>query len=92
MLPDKVRAQLARGPDPDPAECRVCEALDEVLYGTHRYSSPAARLMDWHMGYDLYFPDENWRLGRGPECYRRCLLVYVAAGWPGDLAAVTFPC
>jgi len=41
-----------------------------------------ALLHDWHQGWQLYEAKAIANPGQGPECYRRCLLIYRAAGWP----------
>lgn len=81
-LPLHCKQILARGPvpedeidtDPD-GDCRVCAALDHVYWR----NGAAAKLMDWHQGWDLFWPDQTWKFGTGDEVYRRCCVIYEAA-------------
>lgn len=81
--------------DPD-GDCRVCAALDPWMFGDYgQQLSPAQRradraaveLIDWHQGWDLKQVVPGFLLGRGLECFRRCVVIYRAAGWEGEVEA-----
>lgn len=99
LLPERALVVLRKGPvpwgpagddDPD-GDCRTCAALDEWAFsgGNYRFGKEARaalRLFDWHQGWDLR-DTPGFMLGRGTECFRRCVVIYRAAGWTGDVEA-----
>ena len=75
-LPKSIRHKLRYGPIVgNDAPCRICDVMDQL---------PSAgfigRLFAWHLGVDIHGPYGE-KLGTGEECYRRCLIIYRAAGW-----------
>jgi len=76
--------------DTSPLECRCCQALNwdglsEETQGILRAGGHRAlsKLSYYHNGPDLFLDSFRTipRPGAGPESYRRCLLIYRAAGW-----------
>lgn len=101
-LPIESRVALMLGPIAQTAPddigcCRVCEALEWALWPS-RDRRPAQRLaeamalalFDWHQGWDL-LGTPGFNLGDGPEVYRRCCVIYEAAGWRGPETVVLGP-
>lgn len=78
FLPQRTRDMLAEGPWPEPF-CGVCRALEEFTV-----SGAAGALIDYH---DTPFrrngDTTHWR--EGHEVYARCLEIYRAAGWQGEV-------
>jgi len=96
LLPEKMRQRLARGPvttstevaQTSPLECRCCQALSMVPENAPESVEDAvARLILYHQGSDLYAPHHPTDIGNTPECYRRCVLIYRAAGWSPSAAS-----
>lgn len=77
------------------ANCRACVALARIVFMddwdramTFGYSRSdtqriATWLWNWHHCYDLSGGGRWFDFGNCPEGYRRCLVLYRAAGWNG---------
>lgn len=104
-LPVEARVILMLGPiamtaPEDVGDCRVCVALERwaALGGYMGGPPPSGRLVealalslfDWHQGWDL-MGTRGFLLGRGAEVYRRCCVIYEAAGWRGPETVVLGP-
>lgn len=74
-LPPIILQELRSGPIPGKnAPCRICQVMDELPgFGF------TGKLFAWHLGIDIHGVDGE--VGTGDECYRRCLVIYRAAGW-----------
>lgn len=93
LLPEEVRRVLARGPvddgpagdfDPD-GPCRCCAALGILQsWPECRSRRAAVWLSEYHFGVDVH--DNKEEMGDGPECFRRCVVIYRAAGWTSEVS------
>lgn len=73
-------------PDHYVAACRVCVALEHMVFGKGwpgKEVRAAVYLWDWHHCSQLSAGGRWFDFGNCPEGYRRCLVIYRAAGWPG---------
>jgi hypothetical protein len=74
-LPPSILYLLQQGPIPgEKSPCWICEVMGD-LPG----SGFTGKLFAWHLGVDIHGIDGP--VGTGDECYRRCLVIYRAAGW-----------
>lgn len=74
-LPRPTRRKLQMGPiEGINAPCRICQVM--AGFPSRGFTG---RLFAWHLGIDFHGVDG--KIGTGAECYRRCLIIYRAAGW-----------
>lgn len=66
---------------------RYSNGMGRVSSAQRRGVIAAVKLLDWHQGWDLKEVVPGFMLGRGLECFRRCVVLYRAAGWEGEVEA-----
>lgn len=100
LLPIEVRVPLMLGPiaqsaPEDVGDCRVCEAIErwwEIGMASTLAEEAAVQVYRWHQGGDLAcMAHGGFTPGQGAEVYRRCCVIYEAAGWRGPETVVLGP-
>jgi hypothetical protein len=88
MLPPAIRERLAQGPLPRRFACGVCEAFGAAWYldAEPDSSDPLWLVFGYHEvpKIDMQHRDDQFYGELANDVYRRCLVVYRAAGWTGE--------